>query len=131
MEIKTMAQAAKLAADCLYIAYYNRAELTDKDFIIAEKIIFSSVKDGFGSFLFKQKTLSERKFCRMEAYFKKLEFLLNKSPSEDYPLSDLLGEEERQIRNNLQYLVCIADEARERVMEKYEEEDFEIIKTAV
>ncbi len=130
MKIETMGQAAKLAADCIYIAHYNKAELTFQDFEMAENIIFSVVEDGFGSFLFQQKIIGERRFRRMEAYFKKLEYLLNKCARKDYPLSDL-GNAERQVRNDLQYLVCIADEAREKVMEKYEEEDFEIIKTAI
>ncbi len=118
MKIKTIKQAAKLAADCLYIAHYNKAELTNKDFIMAESIIFIVAEDSFSWFIFRQNIWLERRAKRMEAYFKKLEYLLNRF-TKDCPLSDL-GNAERQIRNDLQYLVCIADEARERVMEKHE-----------
>lgn len=123
MKIELMSQAAKLAVDCIYQAYVCGYNLKNDDFVMAENIVFNALdskKTSMDIGLARLMVMYFRAFDRKQEYFHAMEDVVNMVLAQDCLLESMGEGEEPRLRNDLQYLVCMADLAKDEAEKRYE-----------
>lgn len=120
MKIELMSQAAQLAGSCLYTKYTHGCEITETDIDIAEDVILKLFElslpvSPWSPLVIKANLVLKRIFGTGEPYFDAITILVNGIVKFDKSMKSLTPETESKIRNQLQILVCSADEAVERL----------------
>lgn len=131
MKITMMSEAAKLAMDCVHNAFLCGFEVKNQDFSLAEKIAFYGLSFDKDLEELSQKTVRRLRFLNdMKAYFDVMEDVINLVAKDDFALSEMPKGSEPKLRNNLQYLVCMADHAKNEMEARYEEAHKKAFKVA-
>lgn len=112
MKITLMSQAATLAASCIYTKYKHGCEITSEDIETAENVMIKLfvATNNVNAGLIRTVLGLKRAIHLGESYLNALEDVVQEIAKHDLPLS-ALKDEECKIRNQLQILVCSADEA--------------------
>ncbi len=131
MKIRMMSEAAKLAVDCVYKAHICGFNVKNQDYALAEKIVFDGISPSIqGTGIARMMARRLQALGDMKTYFEAMEQVVNMVAADDFALKDLAEGKEERLRNDLQYLVCMADHAQNEMEAKYEEARKKAFKTA-